>query len=267
MRSYKRAPLQAGTSKEILLDQESQYRLVPLSFSNIWIEEHRKVVVTIRCGTQKAVNYLRRLPNDAGILKDAIEKYCKFSSDLTTRKELFPGLTYSITKDSAGAIVRCENATTCMFTEVSVDADDSVNMSSSRGGLITRDTIPPRRSITVMVLTPRPSSNRYTLAVSVAAGMNPSCLDGSYFPPLRMDEESPHVLSIHDPSKIPTGERIKLKELIRRTTDAKAMPLVMGLLIKQQQDIQRLYQEYVNAGISPDEARIIAEEEADDVDQ
>ena len=82
-----------------------------------------------------------------------------------------------------------------------------------------------------------------------------------------MDEESPHILSIHDSSKIPTGERIKLKELISRTTDAEAMPLLMGLLIKQQQDIQRLYQEYVNAGISPDEARTIAEEESDAIYQ
>ena len=258
---------QPELSKEILLEQESKFRLVPLSFSNIWIEDHRKVVVSMRCGSEKAVNNLRRVPNEAGILKEAVESYCKFSSHLTTRQELFPGLTYCITKDSAGAIVRCENATTCMFTEVSVDADDSVNMSSSRGSLITRDTIPPCRSITVMVLTPRASSNRYTLAVSVAAGMNPSCMDGSYFPPLRMDEESPHILSIHDSSKIPTGERIKLKELISRTTDAEAMPLLMGLLIKQQQDIQRLYQEYVNAGISPDEARTIAEEESDAIYQ
>ena len=254
---------QPEVSQELLLDADCTYIVVPISFSNVYLQEHRKLVVAVRSGSAAILKRVDRIPNTAELLRLAVRWYCTDPARDRSSKELFPGLTYSFTKDSCGAIIGCENSTTCMFTEVMLDGDDSKNVNSTRGGMLTRDVIPPGREVVIMVLTPKPGSRSYSLSVSVACARRPDAMQCSFFPPLGEGADSPAILALHEPFRVPGKALLSVAELIKRNMDPIAAPALARLAFKQQQDVQRLYREYLDAGIEPTEAMNIAKEEAE----
>ena len=252
-------------SAELFLDQNSQYILVPLSFSNVFLEEHRKVVAAIRTTSKECIKSLKRVHSTASLLRDACNAYCDALPTLEV-KECYPGLHYSIAKDPMGAFLRAENHTTCLNFEVNFDSDDSVNISSSRGGLITKDILPPGRSCICLILTAQRGAQRYSLSLSMAAGRIPSSpTGGCNFPPLRDSADSPDILDVHALSFVPPSRLIRLKDLAKLTKDPTGIAMIMNLLIRNNHDVQRLTYEYINAGIAPEEASIIASEEAENI--
>ena len=258
--AYNRIPV-PEISTEVFLDQNTSYVLVPLSFNNVFSDEHRKVVVALRTTGDDLIKSLARKPNNASLLKSACNAYCTIQTCET--KELFPGLVYSLTKDPSGAFIRAENLSTRLFIEINFDADDSVNVSSTRGGLITRDIIPPGRSSICAVLTAKSGAQRYALSLSMAAARVPTVTSASNFPPLSETDDSPEILDLHAPTPLQPGRLIPLRELSKRTTDPNGAAVMMNLLFRFNSDVQRLTMEYIDAGIDPDEASKIANEEAE----
>ena len=248
-------------SLEIFLDPNADYLLVPLSFSNAYLEEHRKVVVALRTTESDHLRSVKRVPTSASLLRDACNAYCDFLP--LEFKPIVPGLNYSVTKDPVGAIIRAENLTTCLRMEINFDADDSVNISSSRGALITKDVLAPGSSSICAVLTAKRGAQRYALWLSMAAGRMPNERIGSYFPPLAEGEDSPEIKAVHEAVPVRSDRLILLSDLCKMTSDASGVSVLMNLLIRFQNDVQRLTQEYIAAGIDPDDAERIAKEEAE----
>ena len=230
-------------STEVFLEKNSKYFIVPVCFGNALFGEHRRVSVCVR--TVHPVN-LERISSSGSVIARAINACC------VTGKEIFPGCVYYLIKDNAGAIVCVENQTTCMYMQVTVDAEDSVNLQSSRG-LITRDTISPKTKQIIMVLTAR--AQTYTMSVTVAASRHIEAED-DHVPAI--DENTP-ILSIHTP--VLATKILTFNEIVKKTTDANGTAIVMQLLFKQEEERRRLFREYTAAGIDNADAQNIANEE------
>ena len=249
-------------SREVFLNPHQRYTVVPLSFTNAMMGEHRKIVFTVRAPSAELVRRVRRIPSNADLLRTAVAAYC---NELKTgSKEILPGIQYTVVKDSCGAFIMCENLTACFACELSVDAEESSSVTSTRGTLFSTDVLRPGKSMIVAALTPKPGTIKYSLSVSVRAGLLVTRnAHTAHMPPLKESEDSPEILSLHNPWDIARSKLIATKEVVNRVRDPSLLPLMMNALLQRNQDEERLYQEYVTAGINGDDARKIAAEEAE----
>ena len=251
---------QPEVSCEVLLDSNSQFILIPISFGNSAVPEHRKVCACLRTTEVGLIHKFCKLPNDPMILTEAVHAYCDFLP--STTKMLFPGFLYSVTKDAAGAIVRGENQTTCIYIHVTADAEDSTNLVNTRpgshGGLLTTDMVPPKTKMVLMALTPKRGASRYGMAITVAATRHAVPTDPPHFPPLTDDEP---IACIHRPCLIEGRRIVQFSELVRLTSDPVGNTVIMHLLMTKERETQRLYHAYIEAGLSVEDATRIAQEE------
>ena len=249
--------IQPEASGQFFLKPLTKYLLTPLCLGNAL--EHRKVVACIRCNAGVTV---RTVSNNDEMLAKAIQAYCLSS----VGKQIFPGLMYFVTKDDAGTIISVENQTTCMQMEVSVDADDSKNLHSSRGTLFTRDLVPPKSWQILMVLTPKQGAPNYSMSIAVAAARDIYAMEASHFPPIHAPnehEDVPAIFGIHKSLPLEPARILSFKDLVKQTSDPSGASVIMRLLMKQEKERSRLYQVYLEAGISSDDAVSIAKEESE----
>ena len=259
---------QAEISLEVFLTSGCVYAIIPLSFCNAFKVEHRKVVACTRINKAVGNVSLKKTPQSVALLQQAIHEYC-LSISGTPIRELAPGLEYLVTKDNAGAIITSENRTCNVFYTVSVDADDSSNVTSSRGfsgATIVNDSIGPARKRILMILSANPGFKSYSLSVSVAVGVNVHSQSESYSPPIHADESEKDLLSmmdIHMSTKTEVSRTIPFSSLISRTNDIRSQMMIMQIGAERQSEMQRLIESYVSAGIDPSDAQLVAEEEVD----
>ena len=248
-------------SQEVFLDPCSKYSVVPLSFSNCGVVEHRKVCVAIRSTSSDHVKSTRRTACTAPILRTAIQEYMRLME--SEAKPILPGILYRVTKDHCGAIISCENNTKCLGVEISMDAEDSVGLISSRGLLMSTDVIPPGRKMIVSVLTPKRGASRYGLGISFGALPREATEPEMHVPAIHGDDTLPPLLDIHALIPVSRHELLSVQDLINANKDAKYVQLLMTVAMRHNQNVMRLQQDYVAAGISPTEAYQIANEETD----
>jgi hypothetical protein len=117
----------------------------------------------------------------------------------------------------------------------------------------------------VAVLTPKLGTFKYSLSVSVRGGLMLVPRPGMvmHMPPLRETVDCAEILNLHEPCLVDHKKLIPTAELSKYVTDVGLMPVIMNALMRRSQDEQRLYQDYIGAGIDPAEARTIASEEAE----
>lgn len=248
-------------SEEVFLDANSKYTIVPLSFSNISIVEHRKVTLAIRTTSHVHVTNVRTIKNEPNTLRAAMFEYMRLMDpEIQT---LVPGIAYSMIKDDCGAVISCENRTTCIGCQASIDADDSVGMSSTRGVLITTDIIPPGRRMILGVLTPKKSLTRYRLNVTFSTAPLDPQVQESHMPSLREDEDLPEILELHRCELLPRNTLHTFQALVRIANQPNHSQFLMHLSVKRNQAIAKLQAEYVSAGIAASDAFRIACEEVE----
>lgn len=254
--------------QEIFLRSGAKYAIIPLSFSNGFKVDHRKVVACARYSGRVGDVQVTKKSQTCDILRQAIHAY-GLSMKTSEPREVAPGLEYSVIKDNAGAMILCENRTCNAFYTVSVDADDSSNVSSSRGAqgaTIVNDIVGPARKRMMMILTARPGAKSYSLSVSVAVALNLQSQSETYFPPIledNPDEVVSGLLGVHASGKIEIERTISYKDLLARGKDTRSQMMLTQIGTARQVEIQKLVESYVQAGISSEDARMIAEEEID----
>ena len=249
-------------SVEVFLDPNRKYTIVPLSFANGLLPEHRKVTIALRTTALDLVSSLIKTRASAEIIRRA---FIGASKTVTPEeKELLPGVVLSTVKDGSGICIICENRTTCLSAEIMVDAEESSGLESSRGTLFCTDVIPPgQRSILLVLTHKRGGNGQYRFAVRYAAGISPTASRESHAPPLKESDDSPDFLDLHACVPMNRDELLRLDDLMRTNRDPKLFPLLVNLGMKKSEAISRLRTEYVSAGIDLEEANIIASEEAE----
>ena len=248
-------------SQEIFLDPQQVYTVVPLSFTNALHAEHRKVVLALRTGESNLITPLVKIPLKIDVLRTALLGYVTaLPADV---HNLLPGISISTVKDGSGFMVFCTNKSTCLCAEVTVDAEESVGLESSRSIMFSTDVIPPGKQSVVTVLTHKKGTSQSRLALRFGAGVTQPLTKESHMPPLRDGEDSPQMLGIHECLSVPRTNLKGIDELMRTNTDPKLFGLLLNLSIKRNETATRLRNEYILAGIAPDEAMRIANEEAE----
>jgi calpain-15 len=248
-------------SIDVFLDPSTKYRIVPLSFANALHAEHRKVIVAVRACDSNVISPFVKLASNADVLRTALNGYVSLLA--ADCHDLLPGLELITVKDGSGFAVVCVNKSTYICAQVTVDAEESIGLTSTRSMLLSTDVIPPGKRAILSVLTHKQGVNQSRLAVRFSAGVAPPLTEESNAPPLWDGEESPLILRVHESVIVPRLNLKSIDELVRTNTDPKLFNLLHNLSMKKSETATRLRNEYIQAGIAPDEATQIANEEAE----
>jgi calpain-15 len=247
-------------SEEFFLGQNSRYHVIPISFENCLLPEHRKMTLALRTTDMQSVGPLSKAPMTPEILRAALIRYAGSLGFEESR--ILPGVTINTAKDGCGIVLTCTNQTTCVCAEVIVDAEESSGLNSSRGTLFSTDIVPPARTVVLAILTPRKGSNHYRMGVSFAAAIRPPSSRESHVPPVD-EPDSPPIHKIHASEATPRENLIWIEELLRRNSDPKLFGYLVNLSMERAKTATRLKNEYLSAGIGELEATQIANEEAE----